>query len=79
MSDGSIKPSATPYNSVALAINYICIKTRLKLDESYLKQDKIKFTNENTVNIYFVFEKKIWWWFCSKKWLVWSCKTTQRH
>ena len=40
LSDESIKPPATSNNNLAPSLNYIGIKTRVKFDASYLKQDK---------------------------------------
>ena len=38
--DESIKPSATSNNVIAPSLNYISNKLRVKLDGSYLKQEK---------------------------------------
>ena len=60
MSGEIIKPSTTPDNSVAPALSYIDNKTRVKFDGDCLKQDKITFTHEKTVNIYIVYEMNLW-------------------
>ena len=46
MSDESINPPATSGNSLAPALNYIGNNTRVKFDESCLKQDKITFIHK---------------------------------
>ena len=55
-----IKPSTTSDNSVAQALSYIGNKTRVKFDGDCLKQDKITFTHEKTVNIYIIYEISLW-------------------
>ena len=53
LSDKVIKPSTTYDNSLASALNYVGNKTRVKFDESCLKQDKIGYTHGTIVNTYF--------------------------
>ena len=60
LSDETIKPPATPNNSIAPAVSYIGVKTRAKFDGSCLKQDKMTFTHGNIVNIYIAYEIKLW-------------------
>ena len=50
----------TSANSLAPALNYIGNKTRVKFDGGCLKQDRITFTHEKTVNIYIVYEINLW-------------------
>ena len=49
MFDESIKPSTISHNSLAPSLNYVGTK-----------QGKITFTHGKTVNIYIVYEKKLW-------------------
>ena len=58
-SDEIIKPLATSVNSLGIALSYICNKRRIKLDGTCLKQDKITFIHEKTVNIYVVYETNL--------------------
>ena len=51
-----IKLLAAPSNSLAPALSYYGAKTRVKLTESCLKQDKITFIQGKAVNIYIVYE-----------------------
>ena len=60
MSDESVKPPATSNNSLAPALSYIGIKTRVKCDGSCLKQNKIAFTHGNLVSIYITYEIHFW-------------------
>ena len=60
LSDGSIKHPSTSNNSLARALSYIGVRTRVKFDGSCLKQDKITFTHGNIVNIYIVYEIYLW-------------------
>ena len=53
----SIKFPATSNNSLALALNYNAVKTRVKFDQNCLKADKIIFTYRETIKIYIVYEK----------------------
>ena len=55
-SDEIIRPSTTSDNSLALSLNYIGNKTRLKFIGSCLKQDKIPFTHGQTINTYILYE-----------------------
>ena len=59
-SDEVIKPPKTSDSSLAPALSYIGNKTRRRFDGGCLKQDKITFTNEKTVNIYIVYEINLW-------------------
>ena len=56
MSDESIKGPATSNDSLAPALSYISVKTRVKFDGGCLKQDKIIFNHGEIVNIYTVYE-----------------------
>ena len=58
--DEIIKPPTTSDNSLAPALSYFGNKTRVKFDGSCLKQNKITFSHEETVNIYIVYEKNLW-------------------
>ena len=51
-----IKHFATSDNSLALALNYFCNKTRVKLDGGCLEQDKITYTHGTIVIMYIVYE-----------------------
>ena len=45
-------------------LNYIGTKTRVKFDESCLKQNEVIFTHEKIVNIYIVFKINLWnYWY----------------
>ena len=57
MSDDSNKPPATSSNSLGPALSYIAVRTRVKFNESCLKQDKITFTHGNVVNVSSFYEK----------------------
>ena len=41
-------------------LNYVFKKTRVKLDGSCLKQNRITFSHRNTVNIYIAYEINLW-------------------
>ena len=56
----SINPVATSDNSLTPSLNYIWTKTRVGFYGSCLKQDKITFTHEKTVNFYIVYEINLW-------------------
>ena len=56
MSDEVIKHLTTSDNSRDPILSCIGNKTRVKLDGGCLKQDKITFTHEKTVNIYIAYE-----------------------
>ena len=60
MSDKSIKLPSTSDNSLALSLNCIGTKTRLKFEGECLKQNKTTFTYAKTVNIYIVYEINLW-------------------
>ena len=49
--DEIIKNPSTPGKRLAPSSGYICNKTKVKIDGSYFKQDKIKFTRGTIVNI----------------------------
>ena len=56
----SINPPAISDNSRTPSLNYIWTKTRVEFYGSCLKQDKVAFTHEKTVNIYIAFEVNLW-------------------
>ena len=56
LSDKTIKPPATPGNSLTPALSYFGTKTRVNFRGSCLKQDKITFNHGKIVNIYIVYE-----------------------
>ena len=57
MSDETITPYATSDNSLTSWIDYYGTKTRLKLNESCLKQSNtLKYDKGNIVNVYIVYE-----------------------
>ena len=56
MCDKIINPPNTFDNSLAPALSYTGHKTRVEFGGSYLKQDKITFTQEKIVNICIVYE-----------------------
>ena len=56
MSHKSIKAPPTSDNSLALGLNYIGNKVRVKFPGNCLKQDKITYTYGKIVNIYIVYE-----------------------
>ena len=60
LSDESMNPPATSDNSLAPSWSYIGTKTRVKFVGSCLKQDKVIFTHEKTVNIYIFYEINLW-------------------
>ena len=53
----SIKFPATANKSLALALNYNAVKTRVKFDQSCLKANKYIFTYTETIKLYIVHEK----------------------
>ena len=55
-----MKLAATSNNSLAPGLSYVGIKMRVKLDESYLKQDKITFTYGKIVNVSIINEINLW-------------------
>ena len=57
MSDEFIKPTATANYGLTPKFNYFGTKTRVWLNGSCLKQDKITFNYGTIVNIYIVHEK----------------------
>ena len=60
MSDESIKPPVASNNNLAPSLNYIHTKIRVKLDGSYLKQEKVTFTHKNAVSIHIAYEINLW-------------------
>ena len=48
MSDESIKPPTTFDNSLAPSLYDIGVRTRLKFDDQYLKQDKLTFDHKKS-------------------------------
>ena len=52
LSDKTIKPPATSYNSLNPQVSYIGTKARLEFRGSCLKQDKSTFNHGKIVNIY---------------------------
>ena len=54
--DENIKPPATSDNSLALALNYIGVRPRIKCAGHCLKQDKVTFTHNNVVSINTAYE-----------------------
>ena len=60
MSDEIVNLPATSDNCLAPALSYIGNKTKVEFDGDCLKQDRITFTHEKTVNIYIVYEINLW-------------------
>ena len=56
MSDKRINSTKTPDYGITPKLNYYGTKTRVELNGSYLKQDKITYTHRKIVNIYLVYE-----------------------
>ena len=56
LSDQSIKPPTTSNNGLTPPISYYGYKIRLKFNGSCLKQPKVSYTHEKTVNIYIVYQ-----------------------
>ena len=56
MSDESIKPPPTSDNSLTPLIDYYSYNIRVKFNGSILRQPKVSYTHEKTVNIYIVYE-----------------------
>ena len=56
MSDESIKPPPTSDNSLTPLIDYYGYNIRVKFNGSILRQPKVSYTHEKTVNIYIVYE-----------------------
>ena len=56
MSDKSIKPPPTFENSFTPLIDYYNYNIRVKFNGSILRQPKVSYTHEKTVNIYIVYE-----------------------
>ena len=56
MSDESIKLLPTSDNSLTPLIDYYGYKIRVKFNGSILRQPKVSFTQEKTVNYYIVYE-----------------------
>ena len=55
LSDETIKPVATPDNSVTPSTDYHTNKIRVNFNGSILRQPKISYTHKNIVNIYIVY------------------------
>ena len=56
MSDESIKPPPASDNSLTPVIDYYSYNIRVKLNGSILRQPKVSYTHEKTVNSYIVYE-----------------------
>ena len=56
MSDESIKPPPASDNSLTPVIDYYSYNIRVKLNGSILRQSKVSYTHEKTVNSYIVYE-----------------------
>ena len=56
LSTESIKTPTTSDNSLAPALSYYGVKTRVKFTGSCLKKDKVTFNHKKVVNIYIVYE-----------------------
>ena len=56
LSDKSIKSPSVVHNFLNPSLNYLGNKTRARLHESYLKQDKITYTRGKIVNTYIAYE-----------------------
>ena len=56
LSNESIKPPSAPNNFLTPWLNYLGIKTTVKLSGSCLKQDKVPSNHGNIINIYIVYE-----------------------
>ena len=56
----SVKPPSAPNNTLDPSLDYLGTKTRVQLNGSCLKQDKITFNHgKNTKNIHCLWDKKI--------------------
>ena len=55
-SDENITPPVTPDYSLNPKLSYLVTKTRVELNRSCLKQDKITYNHGTIVSIYIVFE-----------------------
>ena len=55
LSDESFKPPPTSNNSITPLIDY-SYNIRVKFNENILRQPKVSYTHEKTVNIYIVYE-----------------------
>ena len=56
MSDESIKPPPASDNSLTPVIDYYSYNIRVKFNGSILRQPKVSYTHEKTVNSYIVYE-----------------------
>ena len=56
MSDESIKPLSASNKMLNPSVSYVGTKARVKFNGDCLKEDKISFDHEKTVNIYIVYE-----------------------
>ena len=54
----SIKSLAASNNGLAPTLNYISIKSLVKIYQSYLKQNKLWFTHKKVVNICIAYKAK---------------------
>ena len=60
MSNKSIEPPPTSRNSLTPSLDYFDIRTRVKFDGQFKKQDKFTFTQKSKVNIYIGHTIKLW-------------------
>ena len=56
LSDENITPPYAPCNFVNLSLNYLGTKTRVRFNESCLKQDKITYNHRKIVSMYIIYE-----------------------
>ena len=56
MSDESIKPPPISDKSLTPLIDYYSYNIRVKFNGSILRQTKVSYTHEKTVNIYILYE-----------------------
>ena len=83
MSDESIKPPTTFDNSLAPSLYDIGVRTRLKFDDQYLKQDKLTFNHKkSSEHLHCLWDKFVafqaWWWFYISKWFISCCRAGQK-
>ena len=60
MSDETLQRPVSSDNSLSLTLNYISTKLKENFDESCLKQEKMTFTHKKLVNIFIVYETRLW-------------------
>ena len=65
LSDESIRSLSISDGSLALSLNYINVRPRVKVDGKCLRQDKVTFVHKNIVNIYIIYEINLWNYFYS--------------